>query len=151
MRVWVDADACPNMIKEVLFRAAQRRKVQVTLVANQPVKVIPSPFIKAIQVSAGFDVADNYIVEQVEAGDLIITADIPLAAEAIEKGGLVISPRGELLTAENIRPRLNMRDFLEQMRSSGEHTGGPAALTPNDKQAFANALDRLITKGLKDS
>ncbi|MBU2985104.1 YaiI/YqxD family protein [Saccharophagus degradans] len=151
MRVWVDADACPNMIKEVLFRAAQRRKVQVTLVANQPIKVIPSPFIKAIQVSAGFDVADNYIVEQVEAGDLIITADIPLAAEAIEKGGLVISPRGELLTAENIRPRLNMRDFLEQMRSSGEHTGGPAALTPNDKQAFANALDRLITKGLKDS
>lgn len=151
MRVWVDADACPNMIKEVLFRAAQRRKVQVTLVANQPIKVIPSPFIKAIQVSAGFDVADNYIVEQVEAGDLIITADIPLAAEAIEKGGLVISPRGELLTAENIRPRLNMRDFLEQMRSSGEHTGGPAALTPNDKQAFANALDRLITKGLKGS
>ncbi|MDO6421606.1 YaiI/YqxD family protein [Saccharophagus degradans] len=150
MRVWVDADACPNMIKEVLFRAAQRRKVH-TLVANQPIKVIPSPFIKAIQVSAGFDVADNYIVEQVEAGDLIITADIPLAAEAIEKGGLVISPRGELLTAENIRPRLNMRDFLEQMRSSGEHTGGPAALTPNDKQAFANALDRLITKGLKDS
>lgn len=151
MRVWVDADACPNMIKEVLFRAAQRRKVQVTLVANQPLKVIPSPFIKAIQVSAGFDVADNYIVEQVEAGDLIITADIPLAAEAIEKGGLVISPRGELLTTENIRPRLNMRDFLEQMRSSGEHTGGPAALTSNDKQAFANALDRLITKGLKDS
>lgn len=151
MQVWVDADACPNMIKEVLFRAAQRRKVQVTLVANQPIKVVPSPFIRAIQVSAGFDVADNYIVEQVETGDLIITADIPLAAEAIEKGGTVISPRGELLTKENIGPRLNMRDFLEQMRSSGEHTGGPAALTANDKQAFANALDRLITKGLRDS
>lgn len=149
MKIWVDADACPNMIKEVLFRAAQRRKVPVTLVANQPIKVVPSPFIKAIQVSSGFDVADDYIVEQVALGDLVITADIPMAAEVIEKGGLVISPRGEKLTKENIGPRLNMRDFLEQMRSSGEHTGGPAALTASDKQAFANMLDRALTQGLK--
>lgn len=149
MKLWVDADACPNMIKEVLFRAAQRRKVLVTLVANQPIKVVPSPFIKSIQVSAGFDVADDYIVEQAVAGDTVITADIPLAAEVIAKGARVISPRGELLTKENIGARLNMRDFLDQMRASGEHTGGPSALTPSDKQAFANALDRALTQGLK--
>jgi len=146
MQIWVDADACPNPVKEILFRASRRVKVPITLVANQPLITPPSPLIKAIQVASGFDVADNYIVQQARANDLVITADIPLAAEVIEKGAHVINPRGERYTANNIRQRLNMRDFMEEMRATGQVTGGPPPFGPNEKQAFANALDRLLAK-----
>lgn len=146
MTIWVDADACPNAIKEILFRAAGRVGVPLTLVANQPVKVPGSRYIRSIQVGAGFDVADNHIVQQAKEGDLVITADIPLAAEVIANGCLALSPRGELYTTENIRQRLNMRDFLDTMRSSGIDTGGPASFSRADRQAFANQLDRLLTK-----
>lgn len=145
MTIWVDGDACPVAIREILFRAARRRQVPLTLVANQPVRVPPSPHIRRIQVPPGFDVADNEIVRQVEAGDLVITSDIPLAAEVIEKGAQALSPRGELHTTENIRARLNMRDFMDTLRSSGVDTGGPPALSQADRQAFANHLDRYIT------
>jgi uncharacterized protein YaiI (UPF0178 family) len=144
--IWVDADACPNVIKEILFRAADRVGVPLTLVANQPVQVPGSRFIRSVQVRAGFDVADNHIVQQAKAGDLVITADIPLAAEVIDKGCLALNPRGELYTTENIRQRLNMRDFLDTMRSSGIDTGGPASFSQADRQAFANQLDRLLAK-----
>ena len=147
MSIWVDADACPVIIKDILFRAATRTKTLVTLVANQPLRVPSSPHIKTLQVAAGFDVADNEIVRQVAAGDLVITSDIPLAAEVIEKGGQALSPRGELFTAENIRSHLNMRDFLDTMRASGvQPDGGPAAFSQRDKQAFANNLDRFLAK-----
>jgi len=146
MRIWVDADASPKVIKEILFRAAQRVQVQVTLVANQPLQVPPSQFIRSVQVAAGFDVADNYIVQHADAGDLVVTADIPLAAEAIEKGCIALNPRGELYTPENIRQRLNMRDFMDTLRSSGIDTGGPAAFSQAERQAFANALDRLLAR-----
>ncbi|MGB5733964.1 MAG: YaiI/YqxD family protein [Thiohalocapsa sp.] len=142
--IWVDADACPNVIKEILFRAADRVNVPLTLVANQPVQVPGSRNIRTVQVSAGFDVADNYIVQQAEPGDLVITADIPLAAEVIDKGCLALNPRGELYTRENIRQRLNMRDFLDTLRSSGVDTGGPPTFSKTDRQAFANQLDRLL-------
>ena len=144
MRIWVDADACPRVIKDILFRAADRVGVPLILVANQPVQVPASPNIRSIQVAPGFDVADNHIVQQAQPGDLVITADIPLAAEAIDKGALALNPRGELYTKENIRQRLNMRDFLDTLRSSGINTGGPAALSQADRQAFANQLDRLL-------
>ncbi len=145
--IWVDADACPKVIREVLFRAAARVEVALTLVANHALPVPPSPLIRAVQVEQGFDVADNYIVREAAPGDLVITSDIPLAAELIEKGAAVISPRGEQFTANNVRQRLNMRDFMETMRSSSvEVGGGPAALGPRDKQAFANALDRYLAK-----
>lgn len=146
MHIWVDADACPNPVKDILFRASQRVKVGITLVANQPLSTPPSPLIKAIKVGSGFDVADDYIVQQVQENDLVITADIPLAAEVIEKGAQVINPRGERYTANNIRQRLNMRDFMEEMRSTGQVTGGPPPFGNNEKQAFANALDRLLAK-----
>ncbi|MBV1910748.1 MAG: YaiI/YqxD family protein [Kangiellaceae bacterium] len=146
MKIWVDADACPVVIKEIIFKAATRTKVLATLVANQYIKIPKSPFIKMMLVSSGFDVADDEIVKLVEAGDIVVTSDIPLAAEIIEKGGLAISPRGELHTADNIRSRLNMRDFLDTMRASGEHTGGPPPLNQSDRQAFANHLDRLLAK-----
>jgi len=147
MTIWVDADACPVVIKEILFRAAIRTGVRVTLVANQALQVPPSPHIKTLQVPAGFDVADNEIVKRLEAGDLVITADIPLAAEAIEKGALALSPRGELHTSENIGARLNMRDFMDTMRSSAVDVGGgPAPLNQADRQAFANHLDRWLAK-----
>ncbi len=146
MNIWVDADACPVVIKEILFRAAERKKVTTTLVANQFLRVPKSPFIHFLQVHAGFDVADNEIVQRLSSGDLVITSDIPLAAEAIEKGAVALSPRGELHTAENIGPRLNMRDFLDTMRSSGVETGGPPALSQSDRQAFANHLDRILAK-----
>jgi uncharacterized protein YaiI (UPF0178 family) len=146
MKIWVDADACPLVIKEILFRAAQRTGVQLTLVANQPVRTPPSPNIKSLQVAAGFDVADNEIVQRVEAGDLVVTQDIPLAAEVIEKGGHALNPRGELYSADTIRARLTMRDFMDTMRGSGIHTGGPPALDHGDRQAFANALDRFLTR-----
>ena len=145
-QIWVDADACPKAIKEILYRAADRVSVQVILVANQPLLVPRSPHIRAIQVPAGFDVADNHIVQQLEVGDLVITADIPLAAEVISKGGLALNPRGELYTKENIRERLNMRDFMDTLRSSGVDTGGPASFSQADRQAFANCLDRLLTR-----
>lgn len=145
--IWVDADACPVVVKEILFRAADRTQVQVTLVANQPLRVPPSKYIKALQVPAGFDVADNEIVLRLQAGDLVITGDIPLAAEVIEKGGLALSPRGELHTTENIGARLNMRDFMDTMRSSGVDVGGgPPALSQADRQEFANHLDRWLAK-----
>jgi uncharacterized protein len=146
MKIWVDADACPLVIKEILFRAAQRTGVQLTLVANQPMRTPPSPNITSLQVAAGFDVADNEIVRRVEAGDLVVTQDIPLAAEVIEKGGHALNPRGEMYSADNIRARLTMRDFMDTLRGSGIHTGGPPALNHGDRQAFANELDRFLTR-----
>ena len=146
MKIWVDADACPVVIKDILFRAAERTSVEVTLVANQFVQIPGSCFIKFIQVAQGFDVADNEIVKRLHAGDLVITSDIPLAADVIEKGGCALSPRGELYTVDNIRARLNMRDFMETLRSSGVDTGGPSALSQSDRKAFANHLDKLLTK-----
>ena len=147
MKIWVDADACPNVIKEILFRAADRVAIQVTLVANQAIQVPRSRFICSIQVASGFDVADNYIVQQAQAGDLVVTADIPLASEAIDKGCLALNPRGDLYTTENIRQRLNMRDFMDTMRSSGIDTGGPPTFSQADRMAFANQLDRLLAWG----
>ena len=151
MQIWVDADACPVVIKEILFRAAIRTGVQVTLVANQPVRTPPSRLIKSIQVAAGFDVADKEIVKRIEAGDLVITADIPLAAEVIEKGGHALNPRGEFYSVDNIRARLSLRDFMETLRASGVQTGGPATLSLSDRQAFANQLDKFLTKYAKSS
>ena len=145
-QIWVDADACPKVIKEILYRAADRVGMPLTLVANQPLQVPGSRYIRSIQVAAGFDVADNHIVQQAEAGDLVITADIPLAAEVVAKGCLALNPRGDLYTEDNIRQRLNMRDFMDTLRSSGVDTGGPAALSQADRQAFANQLDRLLAK-----
>jgi uncharacterized protein YaiI (UPF0178 family) len=149
MNIWVDADACPVVIKEILFRAAQRTGVPLTLVANQPLQVPRSPHIKTVQVPSGFDVADDEIVKRVCAGDLVITSDIPLAAEVIEKGGHALSPRGELHTTENIGARLNMRDFMDTMRASGIDTGGPPALNQGDRQNFANHLDQFLTRHAK--
>ncbi|WP_318466243.1 YaiI/YqxD family protein [Photobacterium leiognathi] len=149
MKIWVDADACPNVVKEILFRAADRTKVNVTLVANQYIRVPPSPFIRSTQVEQGFDVADNYIVQQAEAGDLIITADIPLADEVITKGAHALNPRGEMYTKDTIKQRLQMRDFMETMRSSGVQTGGPAPLSQADRQNFANKLDVFLAKNRK--
>ena len=146
MKIWVDADACPVVIKEILFKAAERTGVQLTLVANQSIRVPPSRFISAVQVSSGFDVADNEIVKRLERGDLVITGDIPLAAEVIEKGGQALNPRGEMYTAENIRARLNIRDFMDTMRASGIDTGGPPALSQNDRKNFADHLDRLLAR-----
>ncbi|WP_019626828.1 YaiI/YqxD family protein [Thioalkalivibrio sp. ALJT] len=146
MKIWVDADACPVVIKEILFRAAKRTETPLTLVANQPMRTPPSKWIDSIQVGAGFDVADNEIVRRLGPGDLVITADIPLAAEVIEKGGQALNPRGELYTRDNIRERLSMRDFMDTLRSSGVETGGPAALGPRDRQAFGNALDRWLAQ-----
>ena len=151
MKIWVDADACPVVIKEILFRAAERTGVQLTLVANQPVRIPPSRHIKLLQVSAGFDVADNEIVRRVDAGDLVITSDIPLAAEVIGKGGYALTPRGELYTAENIRDRLNMRDFMDTLRASGIDTGGPPALSQGDRKSFADHLDKFITRHARDA
>ncbi len=147
MKIWVDADACPVVIKDILFRAAERTKTPLTLVANQFIRTPPSPYLKAIQVSSGFDVADDEIVQRAEKGDLVITSDIPLAAEVIEKGCQALSPRGELFTKDNIRGRLNMRDFMDTMRSSGIHTGGPPPLSQSDRMSFANHLDRILAKG----
>lgn len=146
MNIWVDADACPVVIKEILFRAAERTKTHLTLVANQSISVPPSSHIRMIRVGSGFDVADNEIVRLAQKGDLVITADIPLASEVIDKGAVALSPRGELFTTENIKSRLNMRDFLETMRSSGVQSGGPPPLSQADRQEFANHLDRILTK-----
>ena len=132
------------VIKEILFKAAERTKVQLTLVANQAVRVPPSRYIHSIQVASGFDVADNEIISRLEAGDLVITGDIPLASEVIEKGGHALNPRGEMYTPENIRARLNIRDFMDTLRGSGINTGGPPALSQNDRKTFADHLDRLL-------
>jgi uncharacterized protein YaiI (UPF0178 family) len=144
MHIWVDADACPTVIKDILFRAATRTKIPLTLVANQTLRVPPSPFIRSVQVPAGFDVADNEIVKRVQAGDLVITSDLPLAAEVIEKGCHVLSHRGEWYSAANIRPLLNMRDFMDNLRASGIQTGGPPAMSQSERQAFAGPLDRFL-------
>lgn len=146
MQIWVDADACPGVVKEMLFRAARRVPVPVTLVANRLLRTPPSPYIRAIRVGAGFDVADKHIAAQVEAGDLVVTADIPLAAAVIDKGGHALNPRGEFYTRENIGERLALRNFMDELRSSGVNTGGPAALGQAERQAFANQLDRFLRK-----
>ena len=146
MKIWVDADACPVAIKDILFRAAERTRVELTLVANRSVRIPPSRHIKMLQVTSGFDVADNEIVKRLGVGDLVITGDIPLAAEVIEKGGLALNPRGEVYSADSIRGRLNMRDFLDNLRASGVDTGGPPALSQSDRNSFANELNKLLTK-----
>ena len=146
MKIWVDADACPVVIKDILYRAANRAQIPLTLVANQMLRVPPSPWIKAVQVPGGFDVADQRIASDAHAGDLVVTADIPLASQVIAKGAIVIDPRGELLDISNIEARLTMRNFMESLRSSGVETGGPPALSQSDRQAFANQLDRMLAK-----
>jgi uncharacterized protein len=146
MKIWVDADACPGVIKDILYRAADRAQVRLTLIANQMLRTPPSPWIRALQVPTGFDVADQRITQEAEAGDLVITADIPLAAQVVAKGAHVLDPRGELLDASNIQERLTMRNFIDSLRNSGVDTGGPAAFSTADRQAFANRLDGLLAK-----
>ena len=149
MKIWVDADACPVAIKEILFKAADRTQTIPTLLANHSLRIPPSKFIKFMQVSSGFDVADDEIVQRVSAGDLVITQDIPLASEVIDNGAIALSPRGELYTTANIRARLNIRDFMDTMRASGVNTGGPPPMNQADKQAFANHLDKFLTQHKK--
>jgi len=148
MQIWVDADACPVVIKEIIFRAAERLQISTTLVANQMLRTPPSRYIRAIQVPSGFDVADAHIVDQLVAGDLVITADIPLASLVIERGAHALNPRGELYTTANIREILTMRNFMEELRGAGVETGGPAAFSLADRQTFANQLDRFLAKHL---
>ena len=144
MNIWVDADACPVSVKEILYRAAHRWRCPLALIANQMLRTPPSPWIRAIQVPHGFDVADDYIVERACPGDLVITGDIPLAAQVLDKSALVLSPRGERYSADTIRERLTLRDMMEELRSAGIDTGGPAAFSQTDRRSFANALDRLM-------
>jgi len=144
MQIWVDADACPNVIKEVLFRAAERAQVNVTLIANQLIRTPPSRYIRSLQVASGFDVADNEIVRRCEKDDLVITADIPLAADVLNKQAIALNPRGERYTPATIRERLTMRDFMETMRASGVQTGGPDSLSQRDRQQFANELEKWL-------
>ena len=146
MHIWVDADACPLPIKEILFRAAERVQLPLTLVANRPLRTPPSPFIRAIQVGRGFDIADRWIAEALHVGDLVITADIPLAADVIERGGHALNPRGELYTRDNIREQLAMRNLMDELRSAGVNTAGPSQFNQADRQAFANQLDRFVTR-----
>ena len=146
MQIWVDADACPRVIKDILFRAAERKQVPLTLVANKPMPSPPSPYIKSLVVAAGFDVADQRIIELLQPGDLVITADIPLAAAAIKKAGHALNPRGELYSEDNIQERLAVRNMLDELRGCGIETGGPAAFSSCDRQAFANQLDRFLAK-----
>jgi uncharacterized protein YaiI (UPF0178 family) len=146
MKIWVDADACPVVIRDIIYKAAERTGIVASLVANQYLQTPPSKWIKFIQVASGFDAADNEIVRRLEAGDLVITSDIPLAAEAIEKSAVVLSPRGELYTTENIRQRLTMRDFMESLRASGIDSGGPPAMNHADRKSFADHLDRILRK-----
>jgi hypothetical protein len=146
MHIWVDADACPAVIKEILYRAAERKQIPLTLVANQYLKTPPSPLINSVRVNAGFDVADNHIVAQLQPGDLVITGDIPLAHEVLEKDAHAINPRGERYTPDTIRERLVMRDFMEEMRSTGLVKGGPPPLGQNDRREFANQLDRFLAQ-----
>ena len=149
MKIWVDADACPVVIKEILFRAAQRTGVEMTLVANTNLHIPDSNNVKMLVVPLGSDVADAEIIKNLSPGDLVITADIPLAAEVIEKGGIALNPRGELYSEDNVRARLNIRDFMDNLRSSGIDTGGPAAINKSDRQLFANQLDKFLTRNLK--
>ena len=146
MKIWVDADACPVVIKEILFRAAERAKIQLILVANQAISHPESSYIRAVQVAQVFDIADNYIVEQVKQNDLVITSDIPLAADVLKKDAHALNPRGERYRKDSIESILTMRDFMDTLRASGTHTGGPPPLSQSDRQAFANQLDRLIVK-----
>lgn len=146
MKIWVDADACPKVIKDILYRAAERVKCQLVLVANQILPTPKSPYIKSIRVDAGFDVADNYIVQQVAAGDLVITADIPLASEVLAKGAAALNPRGEVYDPNTIRQKLTLRDFMDEMRGSGIMTGGPPPLSQTERREFANALDKFISR-----
>lgn len=146
MRIWVDADACPNVIKDILFRAAVRTKVETTLIANHSIRIPPSEHIHFYQVSQGFDNADNEIVQRTQVGDLVITADIPLAAEVINKGAMALNPRGERYSPSTIQAKLTMRNFMDTMRSSGIQTGGPEAISHADRQAFANQLDQILSK-----
>ena len=150
MHIWVDADACPAVIKDILFKAARRTKLPLSLVANHSMSVPPDKHITLTQVPSGFDAADDYIVDKCEAGDLVITNDIPLAADVLAKNALALNNRGEEYDKSSIKQILGMRDFMETMRSSGEHTGGPKAFSQRDKQNFANALDRLLTQGLRN-
>ena len=145
MRIWVDADACPKVIKEILFRVAEREGIFMTLVANQPLVIPRLKNIRSLRVASGFDVADNEIVKRLDAGDLVITADIPLAALVIAKGGFALNPRGGLYTADTISERLSMRDFMDSLRATGVETGGPAMFSQKDKQTFANQLDRFLS------
>lgn len=149
MQIWVDADACPNVIKEILYRAAQRKQTAMTLVANQALRTPPSQYIRSVQVAAGFDVADNYIVQQLTPGDLVITADIPLAAEVIGKDAHALNPRGEFYSKDNIKERLAMRDLMTELRDTGVEMNGPASLGQRDRQAFANQLDRFLAKHVR--
>jgi uncharacterized protein YaiI (UPF0178 family) len=142
--IWVDADACPRVIKEILYRAAERVEVELILVANRPLHTPPSRFIRSTRVGAGFDVADRYIADSVQPGDLVITADIPLAADVVEKEAIALNPRGELYNEDNIKERLAMRDLMDQLRSTGMETGGPPEFSKKDRMAFANALDRVL-------
>jgi uncharacterized protein YaiI (UPF0178 family) len=144
-QIWVDADACPAVIKDILFRAAEREGLRLTLVANQPLRVPPSSRIAVLQVPRGFDVADAEIIDRVRAGDLVVTADIPLAAAVIERGAHALDPRGELHTADAVRERLVMRNFMDELRASGVQTDGPAPFSAGDRQAFANQLDRFLS------
>ena len=146
MQIWVDADACPAVIKDIVFRAAERLEISTILVANRMLRTPPSRFIRAIQVPAGFDVADRHIAERVEAGDLVITADIPLAAAVLERQAHALNPRGEMYSSANIAEHLAMRNFMEGLRESGVQTGGPAALGNGDRQAFGAALDRFLAR-----
>jgi uncharacterized protein len=146
MKIWVDADACPVVIKEILFRAADRTGLELVLVANQAIRIPPSPNISFVKVASGFDVADNEIVKRVSSGDLVITADIPLAAEVIENGGHALNPRGDFYTVDNIKARLTMRNFMDTLRSSGVDTGGPPTLNQNDRKSFADRLDKFLTR-----
>jgi uncharacterized protein YaiI (UPF0178 family) len=149
MKIWVDADACPAVIKDILYRAAERVRLPLVLVANKPLKTPPSPYIRSMQVAGGFDVADNRITELAEPGDLVITADIPLAADVIKKGGHALNPRGELYSKDNIQERLTMRNFMGELRNTGVMTGGPSAFSQSDRLAFANQLDRFLTRHAK--
>ena len=149
MQIWVDADACPAVIKDILYRAAERKQVALILVANKPLRTPPSRYIRSVQVAGGFDVADHKIVELVQAGDLVITADIPLAADVVQKGGVALNPRGEMYTKDNIQERLTLRNFLGDLRNTGVVTGGPPPLNHSDRQAFANQLDRFLTRHAK--
>ena len=150
MQIWVDADACPQVIKEILFRAAERAQILTTLVANTLLRVPPSPFVRSVRVAKGFNVADNQIVEQIQPGDLVVTADIPLAAEVIGRGAQALDPRGELYSEDNVRERLAMRNLMQELRATGDILGGPAPFNQSDRQRFANHLDRLLTRSGRD-
>lgn len=149
MQIWVDADACPAVIKDILYRVAERRQVQLTLVANRLMRVPPSRFIRSMQVPSGADVADAEIVRLLEAGDLVVTGDIPLAADVLGKGGEALNPRGEFYTVHNIEQQLTMRNFMDELRSSGVDTGGPAAFSQADRKRFADQLDRHLTRRIR--